>query len=115
MSGDYVSALRAMFARADATDIAAGRAWYYVARGELWDLSRRYRVSLKRCAYAAAALSNNMEWGQNVALLEHVLFTITRGNGRPRGHYARCLDKASRIIRRGEWRALRGPKVVPFA
>src|SRR5579864_7259738 len=111
---DYLANLRAVWDRADADDKRHGRMWYYVARGELWDLSRRYRVSLKRVCYAAAALSNNMAWPDNVALTEHVLFALTRGM-QPRGHYARCLWKARAIIRRGHFGALRGPKVVPFA
>ncbi len=114
-AAEYATALRAVYDRATAEDVRNGRMWYYTARGELWDLSKRYRVSLKRTAYAAAALSNNMEWGANVALLEHVLHVLTRGIGRPRGHYAPCLRKATAIIRRGEFGALRGPKVVPFA
>ncbi len=111
---DYRAALGEVYGRATRTDRAAGRMWYPIARGQLWDLAKEDRVSLKRTAYAAAALSNNMEWGANVELLRHVLHATTHGQA-PHGHYAPCLAKASAILLRGEWDALRGPKVRPFA
>ncbi len=113
-NGDYLTSLRSWWERSDAEDRQAGRTWYPLARGECYDIAKRYGFSLKRACYAAAALSNNMEWSHNVALLEHVAYSVRDGM-QPRGHYARCLHKATRILRHGEWGALRGPKVVPFA
>lgn len=110
----YTAALSGMYARADAVDMAEGRVWYPLARGDCYDAARLYNYSLKRACFAAAALSNNMEWRQNVALLEHVMFSV-RNAVDPHGHYAPCLDKAVRILRSGEFKALSGPKVVPFA
>ena len=111
---DYVSNLRAVYQRATPLDIAEGRLWYPAARGEVHDLAKQYSYPLKRVAFAAAALSNNMEWGQNVALAEHVCWAVR--NGVPaRGHYPACLDKAVRILRDGDYAALSGPKVEPFA
>jgi len=111
---DYVSNLRNVYQRATRLDIAEGRLWYPTARGELYDLAKQYGYPLKRVAFAAAALSNNMEWGQNVALAEHVCWAV-RNAVPARGHYPACLSKAVRILRDGEYAALSGPKVEPFA
>lgn len=110
---DYAKALREVYDRATPLDVQNGRVWYPMARGDVYDVAKRYRVSLKRACFAAAALSNNMTWEQNVALLEHVCFSAKVGQD-PHGHYTHCLDKAVRILR-GEFSALTGPKVVPFA
>jgi len=110
----YARNLRSIWESATAEDVQAGRIWYPMARGELYDVAREFRFSLKRTAFAAAALSNNMEWSQNVALLQHVCFSVV-ANADPHGHYARCLDKAVQILRDGNFKALSGPKVVPFA
>lgn len=113
-TAEYLTNLRTVYQRATREDKRAGRAWYPSARGELFALAKRYRYSLKRAAYAAAALSNNMEWRANLELLEHVAAAVRYGQ-QPRGHYVPCLRKAVAILRRGDWRALRGPKVRPFA
>lgn len=98
----------------DRSDHVTGAAWYDEARGAMYDLAHRYHRSLKRVAYATAVLSNNTAWPENLALVEHVLWAV--GNGlTPRGHYRALIDKAVRIVRDGEFKALRGPKVVPFA
>lgn len=111
---DYVTSLRAVFSRATIRQVYEGRLWYPTARGVLFDLSKRYRFSLKRAAFAAAALSNNIEWDANVALLEHVMWAVR--NGVPaRGHFPMCLNKAGAILARGDFAALSGPKVEPFA
>ena len=107
-TADYVANLRAVYQRATREDKRAGRQWYPRARGELFLLAKEYRYSLRRMAYAAAALSNNMEWRANVELLVHVAAAVRYGQ-QPRGHYAPCLRKAVAILRAGDWRALRGP------
>jgi len=101
---NYLDALREHYRQADPEDRRHGAAWYFAARGELFDVAQRYRYPLKRVAYAAAAL------------LEHVAAMCRAGRGRDaRGHYGHCLRKAVAILERGEYRALSGPKVVPFA
>lgn len=111
---DYLPALRAAYSRASALQIAEGRLWYPMARGQLFDLAQRYGVSVKRAAFAAAALSNNIEWDQNVALLEHVIWSV-KTSTEPRGHFPACLKKAVAILKHGQFDALSGPKVEPFA
>ena len=71
-------------------------------------------MPIKRLAYATAALSNNMTWESNIALAEQVAFDVSRGIP-ANGHWAMCLDKATRILRNGDFAALSGPKVEPFA
>lgn len=114
MIDTYAQNLRDVYSRALPADIAEGRIWYPMARGDCYDAARLYRFSLKRACFAAAALSNNMEWQQNVALLEHVMFSVRNGL-EPHGHYAPCLRKAVAILGHGDYAALSGPKVVPFA
>lgn len=113
-TASYAKALREVYDRATPQDVQNGRIWYPMARGDVYDVAKRYRVSLKRACFAAAALSNNMAWEQNVALLEHCAFSATVGQD-PHGHYPMCLERAMRILRAGDFAALSGPKVVPFA
>ena len=110
----YVVALTGVYGMATNDDIEAGRVWYPMARGDCYDAAIRYDFSIKRACFAAAALSNNMEWSHNVALLEHVMFAVRNGT-EPHGHYAPCLRKAVAILGHGDYSALSGPKVVPFA
>lgn len=114
MIDTYAAGLSSVFRRSSQQDVEEGRAWYPLARGEVYDLAKRYRFSIKRAAFAAAALSNNMEWSQNVALLDHVMFSV-RNFTEPRGHYPQCLTKAVGILQHGDFSLLQGPKVVPFA
>lgn len=110
----YAAALLAVYRRASRADRRAGRHWYGAARADLYTVARRYGVSVKRAAYAAAALSNNLAWEPNIELTAHVAYCAREGL-QPRGHYGACLRKALAILAHGKYDALSGPKVIPFA
>src|SRR5262245_51405453 len=114
METPYLGNLRAVYLTASDSQKAAGKLWYPTARGQLYDLAKRYRQSLKRTAYVAATLSNNREWGTNMALAERVIRDHIAG-AKLSGHYGHLLDKSLRILTRGDFKQCKGPKVAPFA
>lgn len=91
----------------------AGRAWYPAARQAAGDIARRRGISFKRSVYLIAVLSNNKDWDVNLDLADDVVTQWKHGD-ELRGHYRPLLAKAERILA-GDFAALQGSKVVPFA
>lgn len=113
MIDTYLDNLRRVYERATPEERIDGAVWYLKAREQLARIAGVYHLTQEIVAYAAAALSNNMEWEANVALTDSVAWAVSRGV-EPRGHFPLCLEKATRILQ-GDLTALKGPKVEPFA
>ena len=110
----YASNLRRVFDRASFLDQIEGNEWYGKAKAECRKISRETDYPLKRVVFAVAVLSNNKSWEQNVVLARNVAFSLRHGI-KLTGHFSDLLDKAKRILEDGDFSALSGPKVVPFA
>lgn len=111
--GKQASRLLEAWRAADRETRRAGRAWYGAARQAAYFLARRRGISFKRAVYLIAVLSNNKDWDVNLDLADDVAAQWRKGD-ELRGHYRPLLDKAARILG-GDFAALRGTKVVPFA
>lgn len=111
---EYATRFVDVYRQASRKTRKAGREWYPVAHSQCLAIAKELGYDTKRVCFAAAALSNNIDWEQNVALTYNVALCVK--NGVPAtGHFGYLLEKATRILRDGDFGALSGPKVVPFA
>lgn len=110
----YATSLLHVYERATFKDEVAGSEWYDMAKSECRKISRETGFSHKRVVWAMAALSNNKSWESNVDICRNVCFAL-RHHMEPKGHFKHLIDKAKRILVDGDFSALSGPKVIPFA
>lgn len=111
---DYEKNLRAIYSFATFKDEIEGDEWYTNAKEECRKISRESGFSLKRVVWAMAVLSNNKSWEENVSLTRSVCFQLSKGM-KATGHFQTLIDKATDILVNGNFNALSGPKVIPFA
>lgn len=110
----YTTNLQGVYNRSSFKDEVDGGEWYSLGKRELRKISRETGFSLKRITWACAVLSNNTGWERNLDLVRSVAFQL-RNDMEPTGHCQQLLDKAKRILVDGDFSALSGPKVIPFA
>lgn len=110
----YARNLLAIYCRSIDGDRESGKQWYVNAKEECRKISRETGYSLKRVVWAMAVLSNNKQWETNVDLTRAVCFQL-RHSKRVTGHFNHLLEKAELILVEGDFGALSGPKVIPFA
>jgi len=91
---EMVGNIRAVYARATATEREDGRSWYPRAHAIMCEWSETYGYSIATVACVTAALSPQVEWTRNVIMADDILA------GRPPsiGGYLRTnRDKAERV------------------
>lgn len=96
-------------------ELAAGRAWYRRAIGEVRRLSRLTGIPARQVAGVIAALSPRCRWDINKRWAESVLLARAAGRPCPVVGLGHCRRKAWAISGGADPAAvLRGPKVVRF-
>ena len=110
----YAERLESVYKSSSAKERHEGKLWYEQANAECRKIAKEHGFAVKRVCYATAAVSNNKQWEANVNLIDNIAYAVKNGL-EPYGHFATLLDKAVRILRDGDFKALSGPKVIPFA
>ena len=97
-------------------ELGQGQSWYSDAGAIAEGMARRHRFTTKQAAFTIAALSPSNRWYRNLTDAD-TLMRAVRGHRRlPRVcTYHTNKRAALRVLRRGDFTAVRGPKVRPFA